>query len=144
MIISGHGAALGFGTSSGWTPLYTSIGGFGFSRPSLDTTGLATAGARTSKAGDVFAISPFSSSFFFQPDALETGLDNSIDDLIFASGDAKGSETVTVTYPDATSSTAAGSAHVAEVAIEDMVTDQLVMASVSVQWDDAPTFNTPA
>lgn len=143
MIISGHGATLGFGTSTGWTPLYTSIGGFGFSRPSLDTTGLATTGARTKKGGDVFDISPFSSSFFFQPDQLETGLDNSIDDLLYDSGEAAGSETVTVTYPDTASSTAAGSAHVNELSIEDLVTDQLVMASVGVQWDDSPTFSTP-
>lgn len=143
-IISGHGATLVFGTSTGFTPKYTSIGGFDLSRETLDTTYLSTAGARTYVPGDIWAIGPFTSSFFFEPAETATSEDCSFLDLLFDTGTTKAAaaETVTVTYNDPTANTqsVSGSAFVTGAAIEDLATDTLLMASVTIQWATWPTF----
>lgn len=145
-IISGHGATLGFGTTTGFTPKFTSIGGFDATRESLDTSYLLTTGARTKIGGDLFDVGSFSAPFFFEPDQTETTEDCCFDDLIYASGAAKGSETVTITYPTAlaTDPTVSGSAHVTGVAIEDLATDTLLVGSITLQWNDWPAFNNGA
>ena len=140
-IISGHGATLGFGATSTFSPAYTSIGGFEASRESLDTSHLGTTGARTKIGGDLFDVGPFSSTFFFDPQLTATGEGNAIDDLLFDSGAVSVSETVTITYPGAgTGKSVSGSAHVTGFAIEELTTDQLLMANITIQWDDWPTF----
>lgn len=141
-IISGHGATLGFGTTTTFSPAYTSIGGFEASRESLDTSHLGTGGARTKIGGDLFDVGPFSSSFFFDPQLTATTEGNSVDDLLFDSGEVSASETVTITYPGAgTGKTCAGSAHVTGFAIEELATDTLLMANITIQFDDWPTFD---
>lgn len=141
-IISGHGATLAFGASTGFTPKYTSIGGFEASRESLDTSYLGTTGCRTKVGGDLFDIGPFTSTFFFEPAETATTEDCSFDDLLFDSGNAAAAETVTIIYNDPTANTqsVSGSAHVTGVAIEDLATDTLLMASVTIQWNDWPVF----
>lgn len=143
-IISGHGATLAFGTSTGFTPKYTSIGGFEMTRESLDTTHLGTQGARTKAPGDIWDIGPFTSSFFFEPAETATSEDCSFLDLLFDTGTTKAAaaETVTVTYNDPTANTqsVSGSAFVTGAAIEDLATDTLLMASVTIQWAGWPTF----
>lgn len=140
--IHGHGATLGFGTTTTWTPDYTSIGGWGVSRESVETSHLGTTGARTYIGGGLFSIEPFTAEYLFDMDEM-TAADNCFpDDLLFDSGAVSVSETVTITYPDfATSSsgTVAGSAHVTGWTHGDLVTDQVLAGSISVQWDDMPT-----
>lgn len=141
-IISGHGATMTFTTSSGFTPKYTSIGGWEASRPSLDTSYLATTGCRTKVGGDLFEIGSFTSTFFFEPAETAAGEDCSLDDILFDSGSAAAAETVTITYNDPTANTQSvnGSAHVVGAAIEDLATDTLLVASITIQWNDWPTF----
>lgn len=140
MALSGHGATLGFGTTTTFAPAYTSLGGWGLSRESLDTSGLATTGARSKVGGDLYDVEPFTATYFFDPTTLATGEANSIDDILFDSGSVSASETVTITYPDAGAATAAGSAHVTGWNIEDLVTDTLMVSSITTQFDDWPTF----
>jgi len=145
-IISGHGATLTFGTTSTFTPKFTSIGGFEASRESLDTSYLLTTGARTKVGGDLFDVGSFSAPFFFEPDQSETTEDCCFDDIMFDSGSVAASETVTITYPTAlaTDPTVSGAAHVTAVAIEDLATDTLLVANVTLQWNDWPTFTNGA
>ena len=141
-IVSGHGATLAFGTTSTFTPKYTSIGGFEASRESLDTSHLLTTGARTKTGGDLFDVGSFSAPFFFEPDETATGEDCAFDQIMFTSGEVKGSEAITITYPHPSlSPTVGGQAHVTAVAIEDLATDTLLVASITLQWDDWPTLD---
>lgn len=142
MPVSGHGATLGFGTTTGFTPQYTSIGGFGVSRQSLDTTHLGTTGVRTKIGGDVYDVSPFSAPFFMDPDQVATGEDCAFDDILFTGGTSSAaplaSQTVTLTYPNAGATTFAGSAHVTGVDFPELATDTLAICSITVQYDDMP------
>ncbi|MCA9232501.1 MAG: hypothetical protein KDA57_17765 [Planctomycetales bacterium] len=139
MALSGHGSTLGFGTTTTFSPGYTSIGGWGLSRESLDTSTLATTGARTKIGGDLYDIEPFTSSYFLDPDTLATTEANAIDDLLFDSGAVSASETVTITFPNSGAATAAGAAHVTGWNIEDLVTDKLIVCSITTQFNDWPT-----
>lgn len=139
-IMSGHGATLGFGTTTTYSPGYTSIGGFSASRESLDTSTLATTGARTKIGGDLFDVGSFSCDFLIDIAAIDAGASNAMDDLLFDSGDVTAAETVTVTYPTADSATCAGTANVLEWGIGDAVTDTLMTGSLVIEWSDWPTF----
>ena len=139
MALSGHGATLGFGTTSTFSPAYTSIGGFSASRSSLDTSHLGTTGARTKIGGDLYDISPFTSNFFIDPSTFATGEACSLDDILFDSGAVSVSETATITYPDAGAATVAGSAHVTGVSLPELITDTLAVGDLTVQFDDWPT-----
>lgn len=132
---SGHGATLGFGTTTTWSPDYTSIGSWGYSRPSLDTSHLGTTGARTYIGGDLYAISPFTATFLWDADPAN----DPVDTLLFDSGDVTASETATISYPDAGASSAAGSAHVTGWEQGELVTDTLMTGTITVQFNDAPT-----
>ena len=141
-IISGHGTTLAFATVTTFTPLYTTIGGFQATRESLDTSSLSTTGARTKIGGDLFDVGSFTSSFFFEPALTGAGESNEIDALLYNGGNARGSLTATVAFNDPTASVqkVSGSAHVTGFALEDMTTNALVVASITVQWDDWPAF----
>lgn len=140
--IHGHGATLGCGTTTTWTPDYTSIGGWGVNRESVDTSHLGTTGTRTYIGGGLYAIDPFTCEFLFDMDEITTAGDCFPDDILFDSGTVSVAETVTITYPDfATSSsgTCAGSAHVTGLTLGDLITDQVYGGSVSFMWEDMPT-----
>lgn len=135
-IVSGHGATLGFGTTSTWSPAYTSIGNWGYNRESLRTSDLSTTGTHTYIGGDLYEITPFSAPFFWDPDPVSG---DPVDTLLFDSGAVSVAETVTISYPDAGSSSAAGSAHVTGWEQGELVTDTLMTGTITVQWEDAPT-----
>jgi hypothetical protein len=137
--ISGHGATLGFTTESGFTPGYISIGGFEATREALDTSTLATTGARTKIGGDLFDVGSFTAPFFFDPAETATSDDNCLDDIMFDSGSVHAVDTTTVTFPDAGACTMAAGAYVIGAAIEELATDTLIRASITVQWADWPT-----
>lgn len=144
-IISGHGTTLVFaGTGkTSFSPGYTTIGGFEVSRESLDTSTLATTGARTKVGGDLFEVGAFTSTFFFEPALTGAGEAQCIDTMLFVSGAAAtGSDTVTIAFNDPTTAIqkVSGSAHVTGFALEDMTTNSLVVGTITVQWDDMPTF----
>lgn len=138
-LVTGRGTTLGFGTTTTWTPKYVSIGGFGAQRPSIDTSYLGTTGTRTKRGGDLYDISPFTAPFFIEPDELATGGLCSLDDILFDTGNASASEVVTLTMSDTGAATVGGSAHVVGIDFQEFVIDQLVMAELTVQFDDWPT-----
>ena len=138
-LLSGHGSTLGFGTTSTFSPAYTSIGGFGASRETLRTSVLSTQGAHTTIGGDLFEIEPFTANYYLDPDTLATTEANAIDDLLFDSGAVSAAETATVTLPNSGASTIAQTADVTGFRIEDLVTDTIVAASITVQFQDWPT-----
>lgn len=141
-IISGHGTTLAFGTTTAFAPGYTTIGGFAATRESLDTSTLATTGARTKIGGDLYEVGAFTSQFFFEPALTGAAEAQCVDTLLFDTGNVAASETVTITFNDPTAQVqkVSGSAHVTGFALEDMTTNSLLVASVTVQWDDWPTF----
>lgn len=136
---SGHGSTLAFGTTTTFSPNYTQLGGIGFTRESLDTTGLATTGARTMIGGDIYAVSPQTHTYLMDPETLATTEANSIDDLLFDSGAVSADEVITITLANAGASTFAGTGHVTSLEMEDIATDQLLAVSLTTQFNDAPT-----
>lgn len=134
---SGHGATLAFGTTTTFSPGYTSHSGFEGTRESLDTSVLATTGARTMIGGDLFAVGPQTHTYLFDPTLVDTGEAGSVDDLLFDSGSAAAAETITLTLGGAPSM--AGSGHITGFALEEVTTDQLLVASITSQWEDWPT-----
>ena len=139
-VISGHGATLGFGTYTTFSPKYTTIGGFEATRESLVTSDLSTTGAHTKIGGDLFDVGPFSSTFLFEPELSDDTGSNNLDGLLFATGEIKADQVVTITYPDTGAATVAGTAHVTGVGLEDLSTDTLCAANITVQFNDWPTF----
>ena len=142
---TGHGSTLAFGTTTTFSPGYTSIGGPGWTRDSIDTSTLATTGARTYIGGDLWGISPIVSTYLLDPSTLADGAGppapeaNSIDSLLF---DSMGTvmapdETITITLSNTASFS--GSGHVTALEVEDLTTDALIAASLSVQFADTPT-----
>ena len=139
-IATGQGATLAFGTTASYLPSYTSIGGPGWTRDSLDTTGLSTTGSRTMIGADLWTIAPISCSFLFDPSLLATTAAGSIDDLLFDSGDMTADESsITLTLGNTEASTFATSGHVTELQIEELSIDSLMAASLTFQWASAPT-----
>lgn len=139
-VMSGHGSTLAFGTTTTFAPGYTSIGGFGATRETLPTSGLSTTGAETTIGGDLFQIGEFSSRFLFDPATLATGEAGCIDDLLFDSGAVSAAETATITYPAAGSS-CAGTADVTGFEMEELATNTIIAASITVKYQDWPTFS---
>lgn len=142
-IDTGHGAALTFGTTSTFAPAFTAIGGPGWTRDSVDTSVLATTGARTMIGGDLWAIAPVASTYLMDPSTLTTTEANSIQDLLFDSGamtpDESDSNGITITFPN--SATFLGTGHITGLELEDLTTDTLVAASLTFQWNDSPTIS---
>jgi len=136
-IQSGHGATLAFGTTTTFSPGYTTIGGFEASRESLDTSTLATTGARTKIGGDLYDVGGQTHSYLIDPTLLLATEAGAIDDLLFDAGAVSVSETITITL--AIGGSFAGSGHVTGFALEDLSTDQLIAATISTQWNDWPT-----
>lgn len=136
-VVTGHGATLAFGTTTAWAPDYTSIGSMSLERPALDSSHLGTTGVRTKLPGDLYELSPFTASFFFEPEAS----DNPFDTLLFDTGVGAAAETISLTYPTATILTGAGSGFVTGFEIGELVTDQLMTATITVQYADWPTFS---
>ena len=143
---SGHSSTLSFGSNSSFSPGYTSIGVISADRPSLDTTTLTTTGTRTYLPGDVFSIAGATASFLLDPVLVDADESNCFTDLLFDTGNAEDSETITVELGDssATAPAIAGNGHVTSMAIDDMLTDTLLSASIGWQWNDWPTTFTGA
>lgn len=140
-IQSGHGATLAFGTTTTFSPGYTSLGGFEATRETLDTSGLATTGVRTKIGGDLYDLGEQTHSYLVDPATLATTEANSIDDILFVGGTGSaaplGAETITLTLSGGASF--AGSGYVTGFAIEEIATDQLIAASITTQYADWPT-----
>lgn len=138
---TGHGTTLAFGTTAAFSPSYTSIGGPGWTRDSIDTSSLSTAGARTMIGGDLWAISPIQSTYLLDPALLDdtpaAEESNAIQFLLFNSGAMTVDETITITTSNG--AIFAGSGHVTALEVEDLTTDSLVVASLSTQFADTPT-----
>lgn len=138
-IQTGHGSTMAFGTTSTFSPAYTTLGGVKYSRQSHQTSGLATTGAHTMIEGDLYTLEPQTHEYLMDPETLATTEANAIDDLLFDSGNAAASETITQTLANAGASTFAGSGHVTELDVGQLTTDQLILVSLTTQWNDAPT-----
>ena len=136
-IQSGHGATLAFGTTTTFSPGYTTIGGFEISRDSLDTSTLATAGARLKIGGDLYDVGPQTHSYLIDPTLFLATEAGAIDDLLFDGGAVSVAESITITL--AIGGSFAGTGHVTGFALEDLGTDQLIAATISTQWNDWPT-----
>lgn len=141
-LATGRGSTLTFGTTSTFTPDITQIGGFGWNRPSLDTSHLGTVGVRTMRGGDLYTLDPVTASIFIEPDEFATTDDTSIADILFDSGAAAASESaITLTFADSGAATMAAAGHITGFTIDDIVIDQLVTGSVTFQWDLSPTIS---
>ena len=139
-IMTGHGATLAFGTTSTFAPAFTSIGGPGWTRDSIDTSALATAGARTMIGGDLWAIAPIACSYLLDPSTLAGVEANSIDSLLFdAAAMTVDESAITITLANTEASTFANGGHITALEIEDLTTDALIAVGLTVQWDDTPT-----
>lgn len=138
-IQSGHSSTFTFGTTTTFLPAMTTIGGFEATRESLDTSGLATTGARTKIGGDLYEIGPNTHSYLLDPDTLAAGEANSIDDLLFDSNAASASEAMTILLDNAGASTIAGDGHVTGWSLEDLTTDAIIACTLTTQWDAWPT-----
>ena len=137
-IQSGHGAALTFATTAAFAPGYTTIGGFEASRDSLDTSTLATTGARTKIGGDLYDVGPQTHTYLLDPTLLATAEAGSIDDLLFDSGAVAASDSsIVITLAGGGTFTKDG--HVTGFSLEDLSTDQLIAATITTQWNDWPT-----
>ena len=125
-IDTGHGAnATVISSSLSWT----SIDVGSFSIPSIDTTNLTTAGnSRRKIAGDM--IDPGSCTFNCYYDA-ETDLPQ-----------PGSSGTVTINIPDGTGSHSnlSGTGFIESITYPTLETDTLQTASITVTWQDKPTF----
>ena len=139
-IMTGHGAAVAFGTTATFAPAFTSIGGPGWTRDSIDTSGLATTGARTMIGGDLWAIAPVACSYLMDPSTLLTTEANAIDDLLFDTGAMTADEaSITITLANSEASTFANGGHITALEVEDLTTDSLISVGLTFQWDDTPT-----
>ena len=139
-IQTGHGAAVVFATTSTFAPAFTSIGGPGWNRGSIDTSGLATTGARTMIGEDLWTIKPISSTYLMDPSTLATGEANSIDDLLFDSNAMTAAESaITITLSNTEASTFANGGHITDLDVEDLTTNALIAVGLEFQWDDTPT-----
>ena len=138
-LATGHGAALAFATTAAYSPQYTSIGGPGWSRGSVEISGLTTAGNKTYASGDLWDILPVSCSFLFDPSTLLATEANSIQDLLFDTTNITADETITITLANTELSTFAGTGHVTEFQIEEFANDTIMAGSLSFQWNDSPT-----
>lgn len=136
---SGHSSTLTFGTTSTFSPSYTSVGGYELTRESLDTSGLGTVGSRTKIGGDLFDVGSSTHTYLVDPSTLATGEANAIDDLLFNSSAARGSQDMTITLDNAEGSTFGGTGHVTGWSLEDLTTDSLISATLTTQWDSSPT-----
>ena len=137
-IDTGQGSVVTFGTTTTWTPLYTTIGGPGWTRDSIDTSSLSTTGARTMIGGDLWGIAPISSSFLVDSAEFATTENNSIDDLLFDSAAMTVDETITLTLGTSEASTFINGGHVTALEMEDLTTDALLVMNLTFQWDDTP------
>jgi len=139
-IMTGHGATLAFGTTTTFSPGYTSFSGLGWERDSLQTTTLASVGSHDMIGADLWSIAPVTASYLFDPQTLAATGANSIDDLLFDTSAMTADETaITLTLANAGASTMATGGHVSGLQIEDITTDQLMVASITFQWASSPT-----
>ena len=136
-IMTGHGATLAFGTTTTFSPGYTSFSGLGWERDSLQTTTLASVGSHDMIGADLWSIAPVTASYLFDPETLATTGANSIDDLLFDSSAVSVSESITITFASGGSFAANG--HVTSFSLEDLGTDQLIAATIGTQWNVWPT-----
>jgi len=136
---SGHGATLVLAASAAFTPDYTSYGGFDLSRPSLDTSHLATKGTRTKIGGDLYELGPMTSTYLVDPSEMLTSEDGGLIDVLFDAGAVPASGVITLDLVGSGDANFAGSGHVTGFAMEEITTDQLLVASITTQWDDWPT-----
>lgn len=130
-IQTGHKATIAF-TTSAFTASFTKIGGFEMSRESLDTSHLGTTSYRTKRPGDLVDCGQFECEFFYGAD---------VQPPITAVA-----ETVTITLPDSTSgsgsgATIVGSGYISSFTTPDLVSDQMMVATMTVVWAGQPTFN---
>lgn len=135
-IQTGHGATLTF-TATGSAPAFTgtfiSVGGFEQGREVLDSSHLGTTDYRTKKSGDLVDPGEFTVEMFFDVDVQPPVTQ------------ADGEYTVRVTYPDSTSGAGAGGyveggGFISGWSSAELVTDQLMTASITVAWEDGPTW----
>lgn len=139
-IKSGHGSTLAFTTTSTFSPGYTSFGGFEASRPALDTSVLSTTGARTKIGGDLYDVSEMTNTFYLDPTLLFAAEADSIDDILFDSNAVSAAETITLTLNGgATFVSPNAGGFVTGFALEELTTDQLIAASITVDFGDFPT-----
>ena len=136
---TGQGATVVFATTTTFTPAFTNFTGPGWTRDSLETTTLATAGARTMKGSDLWTIAPITCTFLMDGAEMATTENNNIDDILFDTAVMTADESnITLTVGNA-SSTFQNGGHITEVQMEDISLDSLQAATITFQWDDTPT-----
>lgn len=140
--LSGHGSALAFGTTTAWTPLYTTIGTFGYSgREKLDISTLATVGSRDYVAGDLYDVDGGTSTYLVDPAEWATDEDNEIDQILFTdiTGTALAAETLTITLPDSGAATISGTGYVTALEFGELATNTILTATLTHDWLGAVT-----
>jgi hypothetical protein len=130
--ITGKGTLIGFGTTTGWSPKYRSIGGLNATRPDLKTTHLATAATNsvywdTFKPGDMVDGGEITCELFWEPE-------NGLPPVGLAP------ETITITYPDTGAATIAFSGYVNGFNIGEAAVDELLMMTLTIKIAGAVTY----
>ena len=128
-IRTGHGASIAF-TTSAFVASFRSIGSFSMARPEVDTSHLATVLYRTFIPGDLIDPGEFTCEFLYNADQQPP-----------ISG---ASETITISCPGPGGgidpATIAGPGFVKSWDSPEMVTDSLMVASVTIKWGGTITF----
>lgn len=127
---TGHGATVGFGTSTFTAPV-TSISPDEQSREVLDDSHLGTTDYRTKQPGDLVDAGGFSASGWYDADQQPP-----------VTGAA---ETITLTLPDSNAASGSGatiaaSGFVDSWTIGEITTGSLISYDMHVTWADGPTF----
>lgn len=130
---TGHLATVAFGTSTTFVARFTSIGEISPSRPSIDTTDLATTGGRTFVPGDLPDYGTCVLSFNFDHKQILPPITALV------------AETITITLPEFTETgtppTIVGSGFIESFTLPELMTDQLMTATATIKWSGALTFS---
>ena len=135
-INTGHGGTLTFtpnDSAPAWTASYISLSGFEQSRPVLDKSHLGTTDYREKVPGDLIEPGEFTAELFFDVDEQPP----------LTQGEEE--YTVRITYPLSSSGTTVGGyvqgdAFISSWTTGDVATDALMTASITVVWEDGPTW----
>ena len=127
---TGHGATITFGTTL-LTGCFTTIGGHERTIPALDTSCLDTVGSRTKIPGDLVDESGMDIEMFFDP-TEELPIMGAIEEVV-------------VTYPLMTPTgfvpaTFTGDAFITSDTLPSLVTDELMVQTVHIEWAEGPLF----
>lgn len=123
MATTGHLSTVTFPTS-GFTAAFTELGGATLSRPSLKTSHLQTSNYDTFIPGDLADPGESSYTFYHDPDEQPP-----------ITGDA---ESIVVTFP--TGATVTRSGFITSSEEGTAMTNELMMATITIKWSGTPSY----